>query len=342
MLWNSTHRDVHPAAVTYNELRDRTYAYAAAVKQADPGAQTLGPVLWGWCAYFYSAADGCAPGSDRAAHANTDFTPWYLQQMQAYETEHGLRILDYLDLHYYPQAGGVALADAGSAQTQALRLRTTRSLWDASYLDESWISDTAPGGVAVNLIGRMKAWVNANYPGTKLAITEYNFGGLEHINGALAQADVLGIFGREGVDLATIWAPPAADEPGAYAFRMFRNYDGQGGKFGATSVQAQSADQSQLAVYAAQRGDQALTILVINKSGNSLTSQLTLQGFSPAQSAQVFRYSAANLNAIVTEAGQPVGAQGFTAQYPANSITLFVIPLGVPLDRQVYLPGIRR
>ncbi|MBF0509064.1 MAG: glycoside hydrolase family 44 protein, partial [Deltaproteobacteria bacterium] len=55
MLWNSTHRDVHPQPTTYDELRDRTYQYAAAIKSADPSARTLGPVLWGWCAYFYSA-----------------------------------------------------------------------------------------------------------------------------------------------------------------------------------------------------------------------------------------------------------------------------------------------
>lgn len=84
-------------------------------------------------------------------------------------------------------------------------MRSTRSLWDASYIDESWISDTAPGGVAVRLILRMKQWVANHSPGTRLAISEYNWGAPESINGALAQADVLGIFGREGLDLATLW-----------------------------------------------------------------------------------------------------------------------------------------
>jgi hypothetical protein len=343
MLWNSTHRDVHPAGVTYNELRDRTYLYAAAIKQADPGAQTLGPVLWGWCAYLYSAADGCSAGSDYASHGNTYFVPWYLQQMQAYQTANGTRILDYLDLHYYPQADGVSLADtAGSAATQALRLRSTRSLWDATYKDESWISDTAPGGVAVNLIGRMKAWVSASYPGTKLAITEYNWGALGYINGALAQADVLGIFGREGLDLATLWGPPNANQPGAFAFRMYRNYDGQGHKFGETSIQASSADQAKLAVYAAKRNDQALTIMVINKTGGALTSSLSLHGFDPLSTAQVYRYSSANLNAIVAQPGQVVGPGGFVATYPANSITLVVIQPGAPLDEHQYLPSVRK
>jgi len=248
MLWNSTHRDVHPTPTSYDELRDKTWAYAAALKAADPTAQTLGPVLWGWCAYFYSAVDGCSPGTDYSSHGNVNFVPWYLQQMQVYEQQHGLRILDYLDLHYYPQANGVALSTAGNATTQALRLHSTRSLWDPTYVDESWINQ------AVDLIPRMKAWVAGAYPGTKLAISEYNWGGLESINGALAQADVLGIFGRAGLDLATLWSPPTINQPGMFAFRMYRNYDGQGGAFGETSLQAASANQDQLAIYAAQRG----------------------------------------------------------------------------------------
>ncbi len=332
MLWPYTHRDVHPAMTTYDEMRDRTWAYASALKAADPQGLTLGPVVWGWCAYFYSAADGCTPGDDYHAHGDTPFVPWYLQQMQAYETTHGVRILDYVDVHSYPEADGVSLAPAGDAATQALRLRSTRSLWDPTYTDESWI------GQPVTLIPRMKQWVTENYPGTKLAITEYNWGALDHINGALAQADVLGIFGREGLDLATLWGPPETDQPGAYAFRMYRNYDGQCHTFGQTSVQAASADQSRVAVYAARRyNDGALTLMVINKTTEPLTSTVSLANFDPAGTAQVFQYSAANLAAIVQQPDQPVSAAGFTTLFPAESITLIVIPPAIP-HQNLYLP----
>ncbi|HMR65436.1 MAG TPA: glycoside hydrolase family 44 protein, partial [Anaerolineae bacterium] len=290
-----------------------------------------------------SAADSAAGGSwwatrpDRMAHGDTPFVAWYLQQMAAYEQQHQLRLLDYLDLHYYPQASGVSLSPAGNAATQALRLRSTRSLWDPTYADESWIAGTE-GGPAVRLIPRMRDWVTANYPGTKLALTEYNWGALDHLNGALAQADVLGIFGREGLDLATLWAPPTATEPGAFAFRMYRNYDGSGGKFGESGLQATSTDQDQLAIYAAQRaGDFALTLMIINKSSNELTSQVNLAGFNPASSGQVYRYSATNLNAIVRQADQVSGPAGFTATFPAASITLIVLPPGSPPERG-YLP----
>jgi hypothetical protein len=186
--------------------------------------------------------------------------------------------------------------------------------------------------------------VEAYYPGTKLAISEYNWGALDHINGALTQADVLGIFGREQLDLATLWEPPSANQPGAFAFRMYRNYDGAGNQFGNTSVQAVSSDQGQLAIYAARRSsDGALTLMIINKTGGDLTSEVALANFTPQPMAQVFRYSAANLNAIVQEAEQPVTNDGFTATFPANSMTLVVLAgTAVVPDYFIYLPMIRR
>jgi hypothetical protein len=325
-LWHITHRDVHPEPVSYDELRDRTYQYAAALKQADPSAKTLGPSEWGWTGYFFSAKDSAPGGSwyndplDRKAHGDTPFVEWYLDQMKAYEQQHGVRLLDYLDLHYYPQSQGVALQGAGDASTQELRLRSTRSLWDTSYTDESWINEP------IRLIPRMKEWAQ-RYPGTKISLSEYNWGALDTINGALAQADVLGIFGREGLDLATLWAPPSADQPGAYAFRMFRNYDGQGAAFGDTSLRATTADPDRLAIYAAARGEKTITMVVVNKSADDLTSPIALQGVSPSGPAHVYRYSAANLGAIERGDDLAVKDGALSASFPASSITLIEVPL---------------
>lgn len=321
-LWNSTHRDVHPQPLSYDQLRDLTYQYAAAIKATDPNALTVGPAEWGWSGYFYSALDMAAGGAwwnnplDRNAHGGMPISAWYLQQMQLYEQQHGVRILDYFDLHYYPQSNGVALSPAGDANTQALRLRSTRSLWDPTYVDESWINEP------VMLIPRMQAWIDQYYPGTQIAISEYNFGGLESINGALTQADVLGIFGREGVDLATMWDPPTADQPAAYAFRIYCNYDGSGSVFGDTSVQATSTDQERLSIYAALRSDGALTVVIINKTNGALSSPLTINGFA-GTTAEVYRYSAANLNQIMRENNMTLSAAPI--EFAGNSITLLVI-----------------
>lgn len=329
-LWSSTHRDVHPAGVSYDELRDRSVATAKAVKAADPTGLVAGPAEWGWCAYFYSPADssGCENGPDRQAHGDVPIAAWYLQQLKAASDTAGKRLLDYFDEHYYPQATGVALGGAGDAETQARRLRSTRSLWDPTYADESWIGD--PAHVAappIRFVPWLREMVAANYPGTRTMIGEYNFGGLEHVNGALAQADVLGIFGRERLDAATLWAPPSASQPGAYAFRMYRNYDGAGSRFGETNVRATSADQGALAVYAAQRAkDGAVTVMVVNKTASSLTSPLSLSGATYGATALRYAYGPANPAAVRRLADVPVSNGAATVTYEPNSITLLVLP----------------
>ncbi|WP_405590502.1 glycoside hydrolase family 44 protein [Streptomyces sp. NBC_01190] len=343
-LWHSTHRDVHPDGASYDELRDKTYATAAAVKDADPAAQTLGPVGWGFNSLIYSGLDqkvcGEQGGScwsnppDAAAHGGVQFAPWYLQQMKAYDLAHGRRVLDYFDEHIYPQQSGV-FGSADDGATQALRLRSTRQLWDPTYIDESWINQP------IQFIPRMRSLVDQNYPGTKLAVSEYNWGALDHIDGALAEADVLGIFGREGLDLATLWSPPKATDPGAYAFRMFLNYDGAGGTFGDTSVHAASADQDKLSVYAAERSsDHATTVMVINKTTGDLAAPVSVTGRTalPA-AAQVYRYGQDDPAAIQHPADQPLSGGSFTATFPAYSVTEYVIPAGSTQATPPSAPG---
>lgn len=344
-IWFETHRDVAPIGWKYDEFRDRSIRYAAAVKAADPAAQLFGPVVNGWTYYWHGAYDGQRQDwetpDDRNAHGGTPFLEWYLQQMHTYEETHGVRLLDYLDVHFYPQ-NGVDQTLAGDAAKQTLRLRSTRALWDPAYVDESWIAQAGPDGGIVKLIPRLRAWVDANYPGTKVALTEYNWGGLEAINGALAQAEILGIFGREGLDAAALWNYPTRKNnsgeeikydifetlPGAYAFRIYRNYDGQGAKFGDTSVQAVSSDRARLSIYAAQRSnDGSLTLVIINKTGGPLTANLSISNLSISNQAEVYRYSQADLNAIQHLPDQPVTGAGFIASYPANSITLVRIPM---------------
>ena len=187
----------------------------------------------------------------------------------------------------------------------------------------------------------MRTWVANDYPGTKLAIDEYNWGGMESINGALAQADILGIFGREGLSLGTMWptTDPSQQIPGMMAFQVYRNYDGKKSTFGDTVLPSTSgaanANQGTLSIYAALRSsDDAVTVVVINKTYGSLTSTVSLTGLSSsATTAQAYLYSNANLAAIVAQPAVTVAPPGtggaastLTTTFPAQSITLLVVP----------------
>ena len=207
----------------------------------------------------------------------------------------------------------------------------------AIEIKSGYRKDKHPSMVA-EVIPMMRNWVAKDYPGTKLAITEYNWGGLEHINGALAQADILGIFGREGLDIGTLWGPPdptKSQTPGLMAFEVFRNYDGKNAMFGDMAISSVSADQGKLSVYGAVRTkDNMVTLVVINKTYGDLASTLSVNNLPAAvTSAQSFLYSNANLSAIVAQPNvtvtPPSGsstASTISTTFPAQSITLLVMP----------------
>jgi hypothetical protein len=329
-IWHATHRDVHPVGATMDEVLGDFCNYAAMVKSIDPKALIAGPEEWGWSGYLYSGYDqqygathGWSSQPDRAAHGGQDFAPWFLRQVQQRSQTAGKRLIDVFSLHYYPQ-GGESLNNDISTATQLLRNRSTRSLWDTNYVDQSWINSI------VMLIPRMKSWVAANYPGTLTGITEYNWGADDHMNGATAQADVLGIFGREGLDLAARWTCPAPGTPAYNAFKMFRNYDGNRSTFGDTSVLADVPNPDNLAAFAGVRtSDRALTVMVINKDLKNFTPvTLRLADFAASGTAQVWQLAAKNISRLnnLTFTNSVV-----SSTLPAQSVTLFILPPAVLL-----------
>ncbi|PTL81493.1 glycoside hydrolase family 44 protein [Vitiosangium sp. GDMCC 1.1324] len=332
-LWHSTHRDVHPTGATMDEVRDKHLAYAAMVKDTDPGALVFGPEEWGWSGYLYSGYDhqyapqtGYTRFPDRENHGGWYYVPWLLDQFRQNEQATGRRLLDVLSVHYYPQ-GGEFSSDTSTSMQQR-RNRSTRSLWDPNYIDESWIQDK------VMLVPRLKNWVGTYYPGLKVGVTEYNWGAEAHINGATAQADILGIFGREGLDYGVRWESPNSSTPTYKAMKMYRNYDGLKSTFGDVSVSCVVPNPDDLSAFAAQRtGDGALTVMVVSKvlSGETPIT-LNLTGFAHAGVARRWQLTAANT--INRLADVTVSGSGVSSTVPAQSITLFVIPAGGTTSNQ--------
>jgi hypothetical protein len=342
-IWHETHRDVHPAGAGTDEIRQKMIDYASTIKSVDPGALVLGPEEFGWTGYFLSGLDiktcndlAAATGDfscfgnppDRGLHGGIPYVAYLLDQLRAAEVAGGRRLLDVFTLHYYPGASGV-FAGGVDPDTQDRRSRTTRSLWDPTYVDETFIAEP------VRLVPRMKEWVSAFYPGTPTGVTEYHWGAEGHINGGTTQADVLGIFGREGLDMATLYT----DDPlplttfFARAFQMYRNYDGQKSTFGDVSVETVASYggaeplANHLGAYGALRSaDGALTLMVVSKvRTGDIPVQVALAGFAAGETAEVWRFTAAAGGAISRLADIAVAPGGFGQTIPPQSVTLFVI-----------------
>ena len=319
-LWSFTHEEIHPNAVTYAELVKRNIEFASAVRSVWADVEITGLVSYGFNGYvnLQDAPDASGKG---------EFLDYYLSQMKAAEASAGGRLIDYLDLHWYPEAQGGGARVTGTSTASdvvAARVQAPRSLWDSSYKEKSWLVDYVGG--PLQLLPWLKEKIAKNYPGTKLAITEWNYGGGQHISGAIATADVLGIFGREDVGLANVWPLNSNESFTLAAFQMYRNYDGQGAAFGDTSIAATSSDVSKASVYASVDSANAnrVVLVAINRTGGALKAGIKLSHRTSYTTANVFVLAGTSAKPSAGAGLTAVASNAFSYEMPAYSVSVIV------------------
>lgn len=320
-LWNSTHPRIWPTKVTYAELARRTTEFGRSVKAVWPKSPIFGSVNYGWHGYMTL--------QDAPDAGGRVFLEWFLAEMRRQSILNGRRLLDVLDLHYYSEARGGGrrvVEDTNDLAVVRARLQSTRSLWDPTYTEDSWITQWSTQG-PIRLIPRVQDMIRRNYTGTRLAFTEYSFGGGNHISGGLAQADALGIFGRQGVFAANRWHLLGNEDFAYGAIDLYRNFDGNGGRFGNVSVRASTSDVANVTVYGAIDTPDAgrVTVVAINKSETA--TPVTLRLVSPAALKTVSAYRLAGTSSSVAPvAGVTLGAnKTITTTLPALSATVFAV-----------------
>lgn len=333
-----THGALHPYAPTFAELRAKTIAHASAIKNVAPDSMVFGGVAYGYAEF--TGLQGATDATSAPSHPEGNqpgelhYLEWLLNEVRIEEQAQGRKLMDVLDVHWYPEAsgGGVRIAfDNNPHPSNALieaRVQAPRSLWDDTYTESSWITDCCSGG-PIKLLKHLQRDVDDFNPGTKLAITEYNYGGGAHISGAIAQADALGIFGREGLFAAALW--PIADGNQSRfteaAFKMFLNYDGDGGEFGDTSVGAATSSIAQSAIYASvdSTDPSRMILIAINRTNQPLATGLSVTSDVRFERAEVFQLTSANANPV-QGADIPIPlVNAFQYTMPAYSVSTLVL-----------------
>jgi hypothetical protein len=316
-LWSHTHARIHPKAITYDELVKNNVEYATAIKDVAPKAMVFGFVSYGYNGFttLQNAPDG----------KGRNVLDVYLAGMAEAEKKAGKRLIDVLDLHWYPEAYGDkkrVIDDGASAGLAKARVQSPRSLWDPTFKEESWIVG-ANGGKAIALIPMLKEKIARHYPGTKLAFTEYYYGGGDDISGAIAQADVLGIFGREGVFAAALWhVGNSKDTFIKAAFDSFRSFDGKGAMVGDKSLVAVTSNVEASSVYAFGGGG-GMQIVAINKSDQVLHATIKVKAAGTKATAWT----------LTSEGGKPkrasseavLAADGIKIDLPAMSVVTVAV-----------------
>ncbi len=266
-LWSSTHSRMHPDKVTCEEIISKSIDYSSAIKDVDPKAELFGLALYGVGAYVsFNNAPDWAEHSDEYDW----FISYYLDEIRKAEEEHGKRLVDVIDVHYYSEAKGqcrvTECEDYTHTECIEARLQSPRTLYDPMYIESSWIGDSFQGYLP--LFPKLNESIEEYYPGTKLALTEYNFGGGDHISGAVAEADALGVFASNGVYVSNLWALTSDFTYQLAAIDLYTNYDGNGSCFGDTLVTASTSDISKGTAYASIHGadESKLNMVLTNKS----------------------------------------------------------------------------
>jgi len=334
-LWPSTHPRIHPSQPTCTELVQKTVALAGSVKGIDPSADVFGPVEYGFSGFynFQSAPDW---GSVSVRKPYAWFLDYYLDQLRSASDSSGRRLLDVLDLHWYPEAQGsdgnrITNSNATSAADRLARVQAPRTLWDPQYRETSWIAQWYSSYLP--LIPRLLQSIRTFYPGTKLGFTEFEYGGENDISGALAIDDVLGIFGKFGVYFATYWEGSGQTPFISAAYRMYRNYDGSNSSFGEIPLPSRTSDSVNTSIYGAVKNDgQEVHLIVINKSFTQrLSGQITVSTPTPSTSFAVIKdgkaWKLGSASSAIQAAGDIAGISGssFTYQLDTASIYHFVL-----------------
>ncbi len=349
-IWSGTHARMHPEKTTCEEIVSKSIEFASAVKSVDPGAEIYGGVMYGFNAYksFNDAVDWKTAGKDY-----NWFISYYLDEMAKAEKENGKRLIDVLDLHYYSEAKGqervTSCQDCTHTDCIEARLQAPRTLWDATYTENSWIGQY--NEKFLPLMPLINESIEEYYPGTKLSFTEYSFGGGNQISGAIAEADVLGIFAEYGVYMANSWAL-ADDESYIHAaMNLYTNYDGSGAKFGDTLVQAERSDIEKSSVYAAINGtdESRLNVVLMNKSQTD-TQNANIQITSGAgyDSAKVYGITLESSEIRLLQTITGIKDNTFTLELPALSVVQieltddeYSMPGDINMDETVNIEDVR-
>jgi fibronectin type 3 domain-containing protein len=326
-LWNSTHLEVQGStAVTSSNYISKTISLTQALKDQFPNLMIFGPVHYGFEGIYNWQGELSATPS-----GNNWFPDKYLPAIKTASTTYGKPLVDVYDFHWYSEAtdGTTRVTNLSGptltpAQVQAI-VQSPRSLWDTTYSENSWITNSVLGG-PIYILGRLQSKIAAENPGMKLSITEYNNGGGLHIAGTLAQADNLGIFGAQNLFAANLW-PLSNNEPYIFAgFRAFRDFDSANSSFGDTSLQATSSNIANVAVYASTDSTTPgrVVFVAINRSTSAQVTAITGQPLAgTAHLYQITATSAQSQSPIqpIPAGTQPASGSTLTATLPPQSVT---------------------
>ncbi|MBE6875642.1 MAG: hypothetical protein E7496_02790 [Ruminococcus sp.] len=182
----------------------------------------------------------------------------------------------------------------------------------------------------------MQESIDKYYPGTKLAVSEYNLGNISNekntgksVITGIAEAEALGAFALNEVYFATYWGTLPECPYVESAINLYTNYDGKGASFGDTLVSAETEDLSKAAAFASINGedDSVITMTLSNKDASSEENAvINLTGSDKNyQSAVVYAITQDSSDIKIIDVQNDIENNTLTVTLPALSVAQIVI-----------------
>lgn len=325
-LWNDTHPLLHPEECTANELIEKSIELAKVVKELDPNAEVYGPALWGMLPCIQAGTSESF--TDTEWNSIKDNYNWYLdyylESMAKAEKETGTRLLDVVDIHYYSQ----------DCSTDDGKLQAARSLYDESYVENSWLQPYF--GKYFPLLPNIQESIDKYYPGTKIAISEYNLADIanekttgKNVISAIAETEALGAFAQNNVYFATYWGTLPECPYVESAINLYTNYDNEGSSFGDTLVEAKTENLSKSAAFASIDGndDSDVKIVLSNKEKTAAEkASITINGStSDYKSAVVYAVTQDSSEIRIIDVQNNLSGDTIEVELPPLSVAQVII-----------------
>jgi hypothetical protein len=290
-IWSSTHDDVMPTQLSAEAFMQRYFAVAKKARALYPNIRLTGPVSpneWQW----YNWNNSLVTGADGKQYPWLEF---FIRRLAEEEQSTGIRLLDVIDLHFYPSSSSAAnvvqyhrvFFDSTYLFPEANGVKVVNGGWDNSIQIE-------------DIFGRCQNWLNQYMGpgnGVTFAISE-TATQLQNDPNSLAvwYGSTMGEFMNHGVEFFSPWN---WDYGMWEALHLYSRYNKN------ISVQAISSDESNVSAYAsANNTNDSVTVALVNRSlSQPSTVTLNFPDFQLAGQAV----------STLTLAGLPVGRETFVS-----------------------------
>ena len=266
-IWSGTHDDIMPTQISAGDFMQLYFAVAKKAREKFPDIKLVGPVPcneWQWYNYDNNIIN--------YGGENLCWLEYFIRRVAEEQKLSGIRLLDVLDLHYYPGSSTAAdlvqyhrvFFDKEYIYPEANGVKRVTGGWDNSITRE-YIFERCNDW--------LEEYMGINH-GVTLGVSETGISDINSNVTAVWYASTLGEFMKYNVELFTPWS---WQEGMWEVLHLFSRYNKS------KSVNALSTQELYVSAYPSVNANQdSLTVVLVNRSTSSSKSvSVTLSNFIP-------------------------------------------------------------